>query len=321
MSLTTSDSCSETALVNDQSSHGDTNDNDNIDIDYRIFCADTGVKAGNSVWGSYTNGMYLSKFLCAICLVESKVNHLLVIHSPLKFCLDCFLLFSFVLGAGLYSRSELIQIGRQFGEPGDAFHDRYVEANFAYRVGLGNCHAALRLTKDESCSAIYDVQCTGAFHHIGGGRGTRPRTAEGSKCMDFGWMFFGTPLYEKYQKFILQTTGERSQSCNRNELEELREQQFRDTDAESYREEVQKENEEVFRSEAEERQQIRDQASLILAMLDRGEGEDLRRIVPWMRNLSDDDIADRADHMEKLANSPHPLDGFWDLHGRVKKAH
>jgi hypothetical protein len=274
MSSTSSNSCSNKATLTDSKSNDDKQDNDIADIDYRIFCADAGMKS-NNVWGSYTNG------------------------------------------AGLYRRSELIKIGRQFGEPGDAFHDRYVEANFAYRAGLRNCHAALRLTKDESCSSIHDTECTGAFHHIGGGRGTRPRTEKGTKCMDAGWNFFGTPLYEKYHKFVARTTGEPSQSCGRNELEELRDQQFRDTDAEAYREEVQKENESVFRSEAWERQQLRDQARLFLTMLRRGEGDALRNTISSMQDFSDDDIVDRAHRMEKLADSPHPLEGFWDMLGRV----
>jgi hypothetical protein len=79
-----------------------------------------------------------------------------------------------------------------YGEPGDAFHDRYTEGNFAYRAGLRYCHSAVRLTKDESCGSIFESDCTGAFHHIGGGRGTRPMNARGSACEDFGWNFLGT---------------------------------------------------------------------------------------------------------------------------------
>jgi len=225
---------------------------------------------------------------------------------------------SYTNGAGLYRRSELIKTGRQFGEPGDAFHDRYVESNFAYRFGLRNCHAALRLTKNESCTSISDTDCTGAFHHIGGGRGTRPQTETRSKCMDAAWNFFGTPLYEKYQKFAAQITGEPLQKCSRKELEELRDQQFRDTDAESYREMVKKENENVFRAEAEKRQNIRDEAGLLLSLMSDGQGDVIRRELAWMQDFSDDDIVHRAYRMKKLADSPHPLEEFWDSHGRVK---
>mmetsp|Transcript_34716 Transcript_34716/g.81858 ORF Transcript_34716/g.81858 Transcript_34716/m.81858 type:complete len:540 (+) Transcript_34716:272-1891(+) len=226
---------------------------------------------------------------------------------------------SYTNGAGLYRRSDLIKVGRQFGEPGDAFHDRYVEANYAYRVGLRNCHAALRLTKNESCNAIHDPKCTGAFHHIGGGRGTRPRTTKGTRCMDVAWSFFGTPLYEKFQKFSAQQTGETSQKCSRTELEELRHQQFREADTESYREEVRIANAKVFLEEAEERQKLRNQSRLLRDMLESGKGDDLRRMVTWMRDFSNDEILEKARHIEKLANSPHPMEGFWDMLGRVKR--
>ena len=43
---------------------------------------------------------------------------------------------SYTNGAGLYSRSALKEVGRMFGEPGDGFHDAYVEANYAYRAAL-----------------------------------------------------------------------------------------------------------------------------------------------------------------------------------------
>jgi hypothetical protein len=100
------------------------------DIDYRIFCAETGLQNQN-IWGSYTNG------------------------------------------AGLYKRADLMTIGRMYGEPGDTFHDRYTEGNYAYRAALRNCHAALRLIDDTNCKTIHHPNCAGAFHHIGGGRGTR----------------------------------------------------------------------------------------------------------------------------------------------------
>mmetsp|Transcript_8986 Transcript_8986/g.19406 ORF Transcript_8986/g.19406 Transcript_8986/m.19406 type:complete len:537 (-) Transcript_8986:287-1897(-) len=277
-----SDSCSNKICRNKSSSDdeketSEDDDHDIVDIDYQVFCADTAVKSGSTVWGSYTNG------------------------------------------AGLYRRSDLIKVGRQFGEPGDAFHDRYVEANYAYRVGLGNCHAALRLTKNQTCTAIYDSQCTGAFHHIGGGRGTRPRTAKGTKCMDVAWNFYGTPLYEKYHKFAVQSTGISLQQCSRQELQGLRDEQFRETDGKNYREQVRLESEKAFMREAEERQNLRDQARVILTMLAKDEGDDIRQMVPAMLDFSDDEIAERAHHMTNLANSPHPLLGLWDNHGRVRK--
>lgn len=105
---------------------------------------------------------------------------------------------SYTNGAGLYRRRDLIEgVGRMYGEPGDPFHDRYVEGNYAFRAGLFYCHAAIRLTSDRNCRNIADPSCAGGFHHIGSGRSTRPRTAEGTSCADPTWNFYGTPLYDK----------------------------------------------------------------------------------------------------------------------------
>lgn len=224
---------------------------------------------------------------------------------------------SYTNGAGLYNRADLMEVGRMFGEPGDAFHDRYVEGNFAYRVALRNCHAALRLTNDTTCTSIHDSNCAGAFHHIGGGRGTRPRTVEGTKCDDLTWNFLGTPLYEKYHKHVTQMTGQEPQLCSREELQKLRDRRFRDTDAEAYREQIRMENEEVFQQEAHERQTIREQAQFILQLL-KSDPEALRAGVPWMKDLLDNEIEKMALRMHRLADSPHPLDGYWDSHGRIE---
>lgn len=115
-----------------------------------------------------------------------------------------------------------------YGEPGDAFHDRYTEGNYAYRAGMKFCHASIRLTKDVTCTSISNVDCTGAFHHIGGGRGTRPMTAQGSVCEDFGWNFYRTPMYNRYHKFVEASTGKPVKKCSREELKELQDRNFRD---------------------------------------------------------------------------------------------
>lgn len=135
---------------------------------------------------------------------------------------------SFTNGAGLYRRRDLMKIGRMYGEPGDAFHDRYIEGNYAFRAAMHNCHSAVRLTKDRSCEKIHDPQCTGAFHHIGGGRGTRPRTTKGTICDDMAWNLFGTPLYEKFLRFRQRQGGEEGDTCGKDQLEELRQRNFRD---------------------------------------------------------------------------------------------
>ena len=121
-----------------------------------------------------------------------------------------------------------MQIGRMYGEPGDAFHDRYVEGNYAYRAAMNFCHMALRLTDDRSCESIYDPDCTGAFHHIGGGRGTRPMNAKGTTCDDKAWTFFGTPMYDKFHTYLEQKTGQKVHVCSKDDLEQLRQRKFRD---------------------------------------------------------------------------------------------
>ncbi len=135
---------------------------------------------------------------------------------------------SYTNGAGLYRRSDLMSIGRMYGEPGDAFHDRYVESNYAYRAAIQFCHGAVRLTDDRSCEAIFDPKCTGAFHHIGGGRGTRPMNTKGTTCDDRAWNFFGTPLYQKYHRFMEKHSGQSVEICTKEQLEGLRQRNFRD---------------------------------------------------------------------------------------------
>ena len=222
---------------------------------------------------------------------------------------------SYTNGAGLYRRSDLHQVGRMFGEPGDAFHDRYVEGNYAYRVALHNCHAAVRLTSDKNCNNIVDPTCCGAFHHIGGGRGTRPMNAKGTTCESVAWNFYGTPLYEKYFKMSEQI-GNPLPRCSGKELQELREIKFRDLDAQDYREEVKRTNALVFERERREREKMKQQADEILKYL-ASDPEGLRNTVKWMENMSDEEIIQTAHRMKRLADSPHPLEGFHDMHGRI----
>ncbi|CAJ1951479.1 unnamed protein product [Cylindrotheca closterium] len=224
---------------------------------------------------------------------------------------------SYTNGAGLYKRSSLKHIGRMYGEPGDAFHDRYTEGNYAYRAGLKFCHASIRLTKDVSCDSISNVDCTGAFHHIGGGRGTRPMTAHGSVCEDFGWNFYRTPMYSRYHKFVEASTGTAVQMCSREELKQLQDRKFRDKDSESYRRQVKESNAEVFQREQKQRDNMRREARLVLQYVDAGRSDALRTQVSWMAGKSEESIRIMATRMIKLADSPHPLTGFWDSHGRI----
>ena len=98
---------------------------------------------------------------------------------------------SYTNGAGLYSRKHLDDIGPMYGEPGDGFHDAYVEANYAFRAGLKYCHAMLRL--EPGCDETRG--CNAAFYHIGGGRGTRPNRAKDIREKDDAWVVYGTPFY------------------------------------------------------------------------------------------------------------------------------
>eukprot|EP00934_Nitzschia_sp_Nitz4_P009189 Nitzschia sp. Nitz4//scaffold59_size112058//110258//111966//NITZ4_004131-RA/size112058-augustus-gene-0.97-mRNA-1//1//CDS//3329555189//9179//frame0 len=219
---------------------------------------------------------------------------------------------SYTNGAGLYRRKALKSVGRMFGEPGDTFHDRYVESNFAYRAGLSFCQAAIRLSNDRTCDNIYDSQCTGAFHHIGGGRGTRPMNRKGTTCDHDAWNFYGTPMYAKFMKKV----GKPLEICSKDELQQLRERQFRDSDAEKYRKKVEEMNVEVFQKEKEERQQLREQAAIVEKYL-YSDPVALREAVPWMADMTHEEIAAAASRMRRLADSPHPLPGHWDSHGRL----
>ena len=262
------------------------------DIDYRIFCGDVSIQ-NEILWGSFTNG------------------------------------------AGLYRRTDLMNIGRMYGEPGDAFHDRYVESNYAYRAAMHHCHSALRLTNDRSCEHIHDSKCTGAFHHIGGGRGTRPRNTKGTSCDDMSWNFFGTPLYQKFRRFVEKNGGKTVDNCSKEQLESLRQRNFRDRgkytwclwyflftphsvmflDAEDYRKAVKEESDRIFQQEQAERVRLKTQADLVERMLDE-DPSTLRAHVRWIADKSNEEIREIAQRLRDLADSPHPLEGYFDSHGR-----
>lgn len=214
---------------------------------------------------------------------------------------------SYTNGAGLYSRAALMNdIGRMFGEPGDTFHDRYVEVNYSYRVGLKYCHAAIRVS---DCREVALPECAAAFYHIGGGRGTRPRTAEGSKCIDDGWAFYGTDLYQRY----LRAKGITTQSiCSKEDFQAMRDARTKEADTAEYREAVRLENQRVFEMEQKKREEMQTQARLLKTM----DKEILRNHVDWLVGKTDEEIDALADKMKAFAASPHPLKGFWDSHGR-----
>lgn len=65
-------------------------------------------------------------------------------HTPVDYQIFCadnsfksnYIWGSYTNGAGLYKRDALVEIGRMYGEPGDAFHDRYVEVCTYPRVNV-----------------------------------------------------------------------------------------------------------------------------------------------------------------------------------------
>lgn len=64
--------------------------------------------------------------------------------------------------------------------------------------------------------------------------------------------------------------------------------------------------------EQKKRDDMRKQAHLLRAM----DKELVRQSVDWLADNTDDEITALADKMEAFANSPHPLRGYWDSHGR-----
>jgi len=212
---------------------------------------------------------------------------------------------SYTNGAGLYKRSSLIDVGRMYGEPGDAFHDRYVESNYAYRVGLKYCHASIQLG---SCEDISKNECTAAFYHIGGGRGTRPMKASDSKCTSQLWVFVGTPIFHRYLKLM----GEKSGMCSMEKIQDFKQLRAKEEDAAEYREEVEETNRALFEKQNAEKNKILEQ----VRMLRNADKDAIRGHVEWMSKFTDEEILNEANKLERLARSPHPLGGYWDSHGR-----
>jgi hypothetical protein len=92
----------------------------------------------------------------------------------------------------------------------------------------------------------------------------------------------------------------------------------RRTDADEYRKKVKEENEIIFQQEKAERERLKKQADLVDKMLAEDPGK-LRAEVQFMADKSDDEIRQMAQRIRNLAASPHPLEGYWDSHGRVVK--
>ena len=234
---------------------------------------------------------------------EQTINYQIVCSDPST--KSKYIWGSYTNGAGLYKREHLLNIGRMYGEPGDSFHDRYVESNYAYRVGLKHCHAAIQLG---DCQDLAEPTCAAAFYHIGGGRGTRPMKATNTKCATDLWNFVGAPIFAKFEKLL----GDNFDMCSKGELDELRDLKKQLQEAQDYRRDVEERNREVFEQEKAEREKMINNARIIKA----SDPASVRQQVEWMETYTDEQVREAADRMERMANSPHPLQGFWDGHGR-----
>lgn len=111
--------------------------------------------------------------------------------------------------------------------------------------------------------------------------------------------------------------GQRIEICSPEQLEEIRAVKFRDMDAQEYREQIARDNEKVFEEERKERDKIRLQARAILNLLDQDSVDVIKSQVPWMADMTREEIKNTADRMLRLMDSPHPMKGFWDSHGRI----
>lgn len=76
-------------------------------------------------------------------------------------------------------------------------------------------------------------------------------------------------------------------------------------------------NKAVFEREKEQRNAMRREARMVLEVLDSGRADSLRWKVEWLAGKTDDEIRAMANRINQVVDSPHPLAGFWDSHGRI----
>jgi hypothetical protein len=86
----------------------------------------------------------------------------------------------------------------------------------------------------------------------------------------------------------------------------------RELDSADYRKEVAALRVETLKKEEEDRESMREQARVLRTT----DPNVLRGHVEALRNLSDEEILEKANHLERFANSPHPVPGYYDSHGR-----
>lgn len=82
---------------------------------------------------------------------------------------------------------------------------------------------------------------------------------------------------------------------------------------------MKEENKKVFEEEQRERDELRDNGNTLLSYVEMGMTNVIRNKIPDLAGLSDDEIRTAAERMVRIADSPHPLAGYWDSHGRILK--
>lgn len=100
--------------------------------------------------------------------------------------------------------------------------------------------------------------------------------------------------------------------CSKEDLEALRQLKAREADAADYRKQVQEQNQRISEMEKAKREQMRQGAQVIRT----ANNDILRQQVNYLTSLTDEEIAAYADKLERLADSPHPVQGLYDSHGR-----
>ena len=82
---------------------------------------------------------------------------------------------------------------------------------------------------------------------------------------------------------------------------------------------MKEENKKVFEEEQKERDKLRKDGNTLLRNMEMGMTNATRNQFPDLAGKSDDEIRTAAKRMVRIADSPHPLAGYWDSHGRIIK--
>ena len=132
--------------------------------------------------------------------------------------------------------------------------------------------------------------------------------ATNTECASQLWNFVGTPIFHRYMKIM----GSSADMCSKEEIRKLKTLSAKENDAAEYRREVRERNLAVFEKEKAEREQRIEQAR----KLKEADKNWVRENIEGMADYTDEQIMEAADILERRARSPHPLQGYWDSHGR-----